>query len=197
MSRLSDPRQQASVEALTRLTRLAQRRKATRRWLSQGFEGRLDGLAEPALDVAVETGDPIGQILADHVRENASPALAERLMIRCDREDYAASIPLREVALAAVQELAQALRNADGHELDDVRKVGLAGLLNNSSYRLSGLGRLAEALEASREAVSLFRECVRAWPEHLPGLAISLLNLGRVIEASGRPMEALAKTREP
>ncbi len=49
-----------SKATLTCLTRLAQRPGPTRRWLASVFDHRLEQLAEPAVEVAVETGDPIG-----------------------------------------------------------------------------------------------------------------------------------------
>jgi hypothetical protein len=58
-------------------------------------------LAESALDVAVETGDPIGLVLAREIEENSNEELAERVMDRCDEDRYLPSVPLREVHLAA------------------------------------------------------------------------------------------------
>ncbi|HSG39816.1 MAG TPA: hypothetical protein VLE27_09280, partial [Thermoanaerobaculia bacterium] len=83
------------------LTRIAQRRPAADEWLRSAFHGRLASLAESALDVAVETGDPIGLALAREIEEHATEELAERLMDRCDDLRYRPSLPLREVALAA------------------------------------------------------------------------------------------------
>lgn len=55
---------QAPRALLTQLTRLAQRRPDKRRWLGDVLGRRLDKLAAVAVDVAVETGDPIGLMLA-------------------------------------------------------------------------------------------------------------------------------------
>jgi len=50
-----DPR-----HALTLLTRLAARRPSQRAALAWAVARNLDGLAEPALEIAIETGDPLG-----------------------------------------------------------------------------------------------------------------------------------------
>ncbi len=54
------------THALVVLTRLAQRRGDTR-LLDEAFAGRLEELAELAVNVAVEVGDPLGQVLAQRV----------------------------------------------------------------------------------------------------------------------------------
>jgi len=92
--------QRSAHAALTVLTRLAQRRPAGEDWLRTAFRSRLVSLAESALDVAVETGDPIGLVLAREIEEHATEELAERLMSLCNEERYLRSVPLREIALA-------------------------------------------------------------------------------------------------
>lgn len=82
---------------MTQLTRLAARRAEGSRWLLAALAGRLDTHAEAALDVAVETGDPIGQVLAGLIETSAGPALALRLTARCIERERRDSIPLREV----------------------------------------------------------------------------------------------------
>jgi hypothetical protein len=86
--------------ALTVLNRLASRRPGEARRL-EALRGRLEQLAETALEVAVETGDPAGAVLAKRVAEEAPVELAERLMLRSEEADYQGAVPLREVALAA------------------------------------------------------------------------------------------------
>ena len=53
-----------SRQALTRLNRLAQRNAQGLAWLEASFDRDPENLPEIALEVAVETGDPIGQALA-------------------------------------------------------------------------------------------------------------------------------------
>jgi len=69
------------ASTLTVLTRLAGRRPEEERWLRQAFAGHVEELAEVALTVAVEIGDPVGRVLADFVG-GVSGDLAERLMNR-------------------------------------------------------------------------------------------------------------------
>ena len=57
--------------ALTVLNRLASRRPGEARRLEGAFRGRLEQLAETALEVAVETGDPAGAELPKRVAEQA------------------------------------------------------------------------------------------------------------------------------
>lgn len=116
------------ASALTVLTRLAGRRPEEERWLERAFEGHVEELAEPALAVAVEVGDPVGRVLAGFVG-GASAELAERLMNRCDADDFKKSVRPN----AFLPELARSLIN-----------------LGNDR---SALGRRKEALEATREAV--------------------------------------------
>ena len=59
-------------ETLTRLTRLAQRRPECGRWLTESLWGRPE-LAQTALDVAVESGDPIGRRLASLLASGDDP----------------------------------------------------------------------------------------------------------------------------
>lgn len=60
--------------------RLAGRRPEERIRLEEALRGRLEELADVCLDVAVETGDPMGQVLAERAAGEASLALAEALM---------------------------------------------------------------------------------------------------------------------
>jgi hypothetical protein len=64
-----------SKYALTIFNRLAARRPEQASLLEEALRGRLEHLAEVALDVAVETGDPMGQVLARQVEDQSSSAL--------------------------------------------------------------------------------------------------------------------------
>jgi tetratricopeptide (TPR) repeat protein len=73
----------------------------------------------------------------------------------------------------------------------------LATVANNLGLRLSAVGRRAEALAATQEAVELRRELAAAdRAAFLPDLAASLNNLGADLSAVGRRAEALAATQE-
>jgi len=69
--------------------------------------------------------------------------------------------------------------------------------LQNLGIRLAELGRPAEALPVSQEAVTIHRELAAASPDrYRPDLAGSLTNLGVRLWALGRPAEALPVTEE-
>jgi tetratricopeptide (TPR) repeat protein len=62
---------------------------------------------------------------------------------------------------------------------------------------LSALGRREEALAAAQEAAELYRRLAAQQSDaFLPGLAMSLTNLGITLSALGRREEALAATQE-
>jgi tetratricopeptide (TPR) repeat protein len=76
-------------------------------------------------------------------------------------------------------------------EAERARALGMWGLA------LSALGRRAEALEATQEAVDLYRRLAAQHPDaFLPDLARSLANLGAMLSALGRRAEALEATQE-
>ena len=69
--------------------------------------------------------------------------------------------------------------------------------LHNLGVRLAGLGRPAEALPVTEEAVTIRRELAAASPDrYRPDLARSLSNLGIWFSELGRPAEALPVTQE-
>ena len=90
---------------LTNLTRLAKRQPAARLWLEQALPCRLSFLAEVAVEVAVETGDPIGLILARQFEQSHDADLLARIVARCNETRSVYSVPIQEVALAAARRL--------------------------------------------------------------------------------------------
>ncbi|MCP4661442.1 MAG: hypothetical protein GY856_39060, partial [bacterium] len=99
---------------LTRLTRLAGRREETTEWLAAAFERHPEELALVALDVAVETGDPIGRVLARLVETKATFELARTLDLRLEEESYNSSVPLWEVSLAAGEKVLRGILEGRG-----------------------------------------------------------------------------------
>jgi hypothetical protein len=76
-------------------------------------------------------------------------------------------------------------------EAERARALGMWGLA------LSALGRRAEALQATQEAVDLYRRLAEQHPDaFLPYLAASLNNLGLRLSEMGRRAEALQATQE-
>ena len=69
--------------------------------------------------------------------------------------------------------------------------------LDNLGVRLSELGRPADALPATEEAVTIGRELAAANPDrYRPDLAASLDNLGVRFSELGRPADAEAARKE-
>jgi hypothetical protein len=82
--------------ALTVMTRLARRSAEASIWLRHALAANLDSLAEVALDVATETGDPAGLDLAHALEGSATDELVEKLYTLVGGDGrYSASVPLR------------------------------------------------------------------------------------------------------
>ncbi len=187
---------EGSSQALTVLTRIAQRRPETRIWLRATLGSRLASLGEHALAIAIETGDPMGPVLAEAVERSANLEVTQQLMRRCDKSAYQRSVTLREVALTATRKCLN-LHLSDSKDTDETRLATVAGLNNNLGLRLSNLGRREDALDATQEAVDLFRRLIETRPDAiLPDLAMSLNNLGTMYSELGRREDALNATQE-
>jgi predicted transcriptional regulator len=81
-------------------------------------------------------------------------------------------------------------------EHDPMLRRDLAASLNNLGVRYAALGRVAQSLEASQEAVTFYRDLAASNPTFLPDLAGSLSNLGTRYAEVGRISEALEATQE-
>jgi len=104
-----------------------------------------------------------------------------------------ATLALRERAVEIDSALAAALEKHTDPDAQPVR----ARVLNNLGVRLSGLGRREEALQASEEAVGVFRQLAAERPgTFFPDLAGSLNNVGARLSDSGRREKALQATEE-
>jgi tetratricopeptide (TPR) repeat protein len=181
---------------LTVLTRLTRRRPELGNWLGTALRGRLESLAELALKVAVETGDPIGLALVKEIEERGSIDAVLRLQKLCDEESYRYSVPLREVAYVTTEKGFLFLRERRT-DLDENQQAELARLANNLGNRLRDLGRREDALRVTEEAVEIYRQLAQTRPDaFLPDLAGSLNNLGTSLSVLGRRGEALCATQE-
>ncbi len=180
----------ARQNALAALTRLARRRPKSELLLQQVLQEHVDQLADPALTVAAEVGDPMGQVLARSV-DDASEELIARLMDRCDQADLRRAVPLREIACVTTRRTLAHYREK-WPEPDEQQLQVMAHLASNLGTRLSELGNLEEALEVTREAVDAQRQLAASQPHvFLPGLAMSLNNLGVQLRQLGRREETL------
>src|SRR5712691_3891593 len=120
---------QQDTNALTVFTRLAQRQPEKAVWLEQVLTENLEALAESAVAVAIETGDPIGSILAKVLHTSAHPSLAYQLYDQIPTE----TVALREVAVEAIRQCLEDQR----HGGENGSPPTLARLLNNLAGRLS------------------------------------------------------------
>jgi tetratricopeptide (TPR) repeat protein len=183
--------------ALTVMTRLARRSAAASTWLRHALAAHLDSLAEIALEVAAETGDPSGSDLAQALEGSATDELIERLYGHFGGVGrYSDSVPLREVAFVVTARKVALLRGRS-ESATDFFTPDLARSLNNMSIRFSDMGRREEALEAIEEATKLYRELAVSRPDTFhPDLAMSFHNMSKPLSDLGRHEEALAASEE-
>ena len=111
--------------ALTLLTRAARHQPGGTELLRDALQADLEHLGEPAISVAIETGDPLSALLADAVSQQA-PALPFHLVQRLSDAIPEQTLALRETALVVAQAL-----------MDHYRATGdleaLAGTANDLS----------------------------------------------------------------
>jgi hypothetical protein len=175
---------------LTVLTHAARASESAESALRGILREQLASVWEPAIDVATETGDPIGALLAEALKETPHPELAEEMVTRLPWE----TVALRELAVVATQ---QALQQTGAQTAGPERDKSTADLLNALSHRLSNLGRREEALDAIEKAIEIRRRLADAQPEvFLPGLARALDSRSNHLANLGHREEALAAIDE-
>lgn len=185
-----------SYRALTVLTRLAQRRPESSGLLKDALEGRLESLAEVALDVAIDTGDPIGMELAEVLRDHGSFEMLRRVQDLCDEDRYLLSVPLREVARVSTEGTLAALRQ-EKKEMTREETFDYVVSANNLALRLYYLNSSKTGLSTIQEAVSVCRRLAEEDASRfLPELARTLSTLGVVLGEVDRQDEALEALEE-
>jgi tetratricopeptide (TPR) repeat protein len=184
--------------ALTLTTRLAQRRAEGKALLATMLTGRLGDLVDAALEVAVETGQPIGTVLAECFTKEGSDELAEWLALKLVEEPYRRVWPLHEVALMATRRFLDLFRARHASPNSREREV-LAALAHNLAWRLVALGRAAEALPFLQEALTLYQdlgaEMLPARLQCLGTFSEALTQLGRLSEALALAEKAVATSQ--
>lgn len=181
--------------SLTYLTRLAQRSPANRTWLGQALAGRLAELVDAALDVVIESGDPLGRILAEQIESCEDIEILERLSARCGETITLYSVPLQELAETVTRRLID-LGPVD-HLSDRQRRIREAWLFVDLGNRLSAQGDYAQAIPPTRKSVQIFREIASQEPETFLGdLALALHNLGSALDDLKSLQEAFEVTLE-
>ena len=162
-------------------------------WLDTALAAHLPERAFPAARAAGTLGrriqaGPLDRALARAVRRDGDAEAAERLD---DMIPPRKTLSLRATAVAALQVLLARLPETEASQPERAR------LLNNLGGRLSELGRLEEALNATFEAVRIRRQLAKEHPDaFLPDLAGSLSNLGVDLSELGRLEEALDAASE-
>src|SRR5262245_26934665 len=111
MAGLADPK-----HFFTYLTRLARRRPECRTLIKDALRGRLDMYAEVVMAVAVESGDPIGRVLAEALSEKPNARRAQRLAKVLP--DAYESTALIEVGVAITAQILTFARAAPGIQAD-------------------------------------------------------------------------------
>jgi len=193
--------------ALAVLSQVTRNHPSTEHTLRRALSEHLAARWEIVVEVAQETGDPLGRLVADVLEQAPDPELASEI----ERSLPERTVALRELAvvatrqalqqgrqeaLAAIEE-ATALCRRLAERRPDTFLPDLAMSLNNQSAQLSGLGRREEALAAIEEAVGLRRRLAERRPDaFLPDLAMSLNNQSDSLNGLGRREEALAAVEE-
>lgn len=181
------------------LTRLAQQDPPAERWLEQALAKDVERLAEPAINVAIQSGDPIGPVLARVLARNglSDPARLEALL------PYP-TVALREVAATILEKEWQAL-SEEPKPWSEETKAEAARIANNLAVRFADLGRREDALAAAAEARDLYRALAAARPDAFtPDLAHALARYSEVLARNGdydaaceAMSEAIAALRGP
>lgn len=173
---------------LTVLARLAQSgppgvRSEEAGLLRRLFAQRLAGTARAAVDVAIQTGDPIGRVLAAELDRNPNLEVLR---------EVEAALPSRTVALRELGEVCS--RQLARFETEPRVR---ARHLNHLSTRLADLGRWEDALASIEEAIEIYRALAKSRPDaFLPNLASALGNLSPILTHLRRPEDALAASQE-
>jgi tetratricopeptide (TPR) repeat protein len=169
-------------EALTRLTRLAQRRPEARDWIEDMLRRNMPAILAPALQVAEETGDPLPDVLARVVSADAPMEMHEAMA----RAVPMGPTDLQALGIASLRALLN--RESWSGETAPVRRHALQVALAN---RLFAAGRRDEARAAAQQALA-------NTPDDPSSLARSIDAydvLGECQAAAGDPQGAVENAR--
>jgi tetratricopeptide (TPR) repeat protein len=133
-------------EALTRLTRLAQRQPDAREWLEDMLRRNMPAILAPALEVAEETGDPLPEVLARALAADASLQAHETVA----RAVPMGATVLQDLAIASLR----ALLDQDTWTAGEVAVVRRHALRVALASRLAAAGRLDEARLTAEQALA-------------------------------------------
>ncbi len=192
--------QESHRATITCLVRLGQRKVLGRQCLATALARRLDTLLETALDVAGETEGPIGEVLAEILRDTNESRLLNRVMEWLSDQPFGDPTSLLEVAVGVNQRLFDQHLATWGALAGDQFALRELWLTRKLSARLRNLGRLEEALAIDQRAIARAQELAlrdpprfeRAFALCLNALVRSLAALGRHGEAAQVASEAVA-----
>lgn len=140
------PRRHQWREALTRLTRLAQRQPEARDWLEDMLRRNMPAILAPAFEVAEETGDPLPEALARVLSADASLQTHEAV---------ARAVPMGETVLQnlAITSL-RTLLDRDTWPAEEAAPVRRHALRVALAKRLAAAERLDEARRVAEQALA-------------------------------------------
>jgi tetratricopeptide (TPR) repeat protein len=173
--------------ALTVLVRASAHHEAAHLLIASSLRDDLAHLALPAALVAIQTPGSTATLLTAALQ--TAPAPLDVLISITD------ALPYPSVALAQAQ-LAITQRVLDSLPSDADRAV-VADWSEKTGLMLAQLGRSAEALSITEDAVAIYRELAHAHPDtYRPALASALSTLGVRLYDQGQVVEAISVTEE-
>ena len=162
---LRDLTAQHATTALTVLARAAAHRPEATGLITSALRADLPGLGLAAVEVSIQTPGPVAGILAE---VGATCDATLKTLIQIDE-----AIPYQTVVLAKASLTLTARINDMLPE--DSNKAALAWWRNRLGGRLEQAGRLADALAATEDAVTIYRDLAAADPaRYHPNLARAL-----------------------
>jgi tetratricopeptide (TPR) repeat protein len=178
------------ANGLTVLSRLARREPEQIDLLRAALAGRLDRLAAPGVKVTVETGGPLGRVLAATLRGEppANPRSLQRLLPQH-------TVALREFRVVVAEQIRAVLLSSP-ERASMPNRAELARITAMLGVYLGELNRPEAALAAAEEATATYRALAAVQPAALPSLAASLSSLSTRLRSLNRHEAALAAAKE-
>ncbi len=182
-------------QGITVLARIVRRNPAASAWLALAFAQDLTRLGRIGIEVALQEAlpendpslsDPLGLALAQAFESTQNVEAAKALHSAFPLE----TVCLREAATATRQILLNHAKRTNNLE-------EAALYANNLAVRLGALGEPEKALDASLEAVEIYKELAQKRPDAFkPDLAMSLNNLSNRYSELGQREKALDASLE-
>jgi tetratricopeptide (TPR) repeat protein len=184
-----------SKNALTVLNRLARQNPTDVLWLRRGLRRYFAERAELAVTVAIESGDPIGRVVEEVLRD--APVSVQRTVIeQIKRVVPTETVALRECALTAAELHLKRLLS-EGKPKGYKQKNRVVEAHFDFATRLASLGRHEDALRTMEHCKSLAEDLAKKGDaDKLADLAKYYSNTGRFLSELGRYKEAMAYSHQ-